>query len=156
MNPQLHLPLRILIILTPPKHLQMIQNRTSPPTILFRKFHCRRSTKITLRRHTFELYWLLTHPISSRTRNRPIVPRISLPLTIPKRRHFMLIAQRTLNPMSVQIVPRSDMHQSNHIAAFDGSTHLTNFFSIVLFSHLPQAVGGPCVFDAGDELLAGA
>jgi len=163
MNPKFHLPLSILIPSLPSENLQMIHNRTPPPAILLRKPHRRTRPQIPLRIDALQPDRLIPHPISlaltkipaALANHRPIIPRIPLSLPAPESRHLVLIAQRTLNPMSVQIPPRPDVHEANDVAASDGGAGVADG-GVVSLADLPEAVGGAVVFDGGDELLAGA
>jgi hypothetical protein len=150
----IRLPFSVLIVLLPPKHLEMIQDWTPPATVLLRELCIRGRPKISSSGGAPEANLFPSEPIFfPRTHDLPIIAFVSLTLAIAKARNFMLFTQRAFNSMSVKIVIRIQMRKTNRLHTFDRFTEITRGSSIRL-SDLPKSIVSIFAHGCGDKLLS--
>merc|ERR1719253_564738 len=160
MNTKSHLPVGVRVIGVSPKNLQVMENRTSTATILFRELHCRRCSEVAVGGNTLKLNRHVAAPVLGTSAKEPpalayhlpIVSRISLTL-LTISRHLVLVANRATDAVGMKVGPRSQVHQSYDLPASHGFSGLAEPI-VVPLSDLPHSVGRFIVLHGCYKLLS--
>ena len=159
-NTLFDLPMRICIIALASKNLQVINNRTTPATIVFVILHRGTGPQPTIRRRALELNMRVAYPIQGPVVRRAIAHHHPVVSAIPhavvsEAGYLVLITERRAYAVGVQIGPGLQVHQSYNLTAFDGRPRNARPpVGLVSLADVPQTGYRRHILDGGNELLA--
>lgn len=109
----------VLVFCSSAEYLQMVQNGTVVTTILMRKLDSGACSQKLARVEVVELHLIFALPVLTPANHLPVVPSISITISLSKRGNFLLPREWRIFSVRVQVFHSVDVRETNKGSTLD-------------------------------------
>ena len=109
----------VLVFCRSAKYLQMVQNGAVVTTVLMRKFDSGARSQKLARIDMLELHLFFALPVPTLASHFPVIPGISITISLSKRGNFLLLREWRTFSVRVQVFHSVDVRETNKGSTFN-------------------------------------